>query len=146
LVVEPVRRIALTQQEACASLGCCEEFFVEHVRPRMRVARRGRRRLFPADEVVKAHTAADGFRLKSNRGFQGNGARADDPDVVRWRPAAETRGRDRATDAQYQQHHNGDPHHPRAGSLDELTPSDLPDSASCAHAETASRNNSASVG
>jgi hypothetical protein len=32
------------------SLGCCEEFFVEHVRPHMPVARRGRRRLFPADE------------------------------------------------------------------------------------------------
>jgi hypothetical protein len=28
--VEPVPRIALTQQEACASLGCSEEFFVEH--------------------------------------------------------------------------------------------------------------------
>ena len=27
------------------SLGCCEELFVEHVRPHMRVARRGRRRL-----------------------------------------------------------------------------------------------------
>jgi hypothetical protein len=31
--VEPVPRIALTQQEACASLGCSEEYFVEHVRP-----------------------------------------------------------------------------------------------------------------
>ena len=29
--VEPVPRIALTQQEACASLGCSEEFFVEHL-------------------------------------------------------------------------------------------------------------------
>ena len=34
--VEPVPRIALTQQEACASLGCSEEFFVEH---HLRVAR-----------------------------------------------------------------------------------------------------------
>ena len=37
--VEPVPRIALTQQEACASLGCSEDFFVEHVRPHLRVAR-----------------------------------------------------------------------------------------------------------
>jgi hypothetical protein len=37
--VEPVPRIALTQQEACASLGCSEEFFVEQVRPHLRVAR-----------------------------------------------------------------------------------------------------------
>ncbi len=49
--VEPVARIALTQQEACASLGCSEEFSMEHVRPRMQVVRRGRRRRFPADEL-----------------------------------------------------------------------------------------------
>ena len=35
--VEPVPRIALTRQEACVSLGCSEEFFVEHVRPHLRV-------------------------------------------------------------------------------------------------------------
>jgi hypothetical protein len=50
-VVEPVPRIALTQQEACASLGCSEEFFVEHVRPYLRVVRRGRKRLFPVAEL-----------------------------------------------------------------------------------------------
>ena len=49
--VEPVPRIALTQQEACASLGCSEEFFVEHVRPYLRVVRRGRNRLFPVAEL-----------------------------------------------------------------------------------------------
>lgn len=52
--VEPVPRIALTQQEACASLGCSEEFFVEHVRPHLRVVRRGRKRLFPVDELRRA--------------------------------------------------------------------------------------------
>ena len=52
--VEPVPRIALTQQEACASLGCSEEFFVEHVRPYLRVVRRGRKRLFPVDELRRA--------------------------------------------------------------------------------------------
>jgi len=34
---EPVARLALTHQEACASLGCGEEFFVEHVRAHRRV-------------------------------------------------------------------------------------------------------------
>lgn len=52
--VEPVPRIALTQQEACASLGCSEEFFVEHVRPHLRVVRRGRKRLFPVAELRRA--------------------------------------------------------------------------------------------
>jgi hypothetical protein len=32
-IVLPVPRLALTQQEACASLGCSEQFFVEHVHP-----------------------------------------------------------------------------------------------------------------
>jgi hypothetical protein len=50
----PVPRIALTQQEACAALGCSEEFFVEHVRPYLRVVRRGRKRLFPVDELRRA--------------------------------------------------------------------------------------------
>ena len=53
-LVEPVPRIALTQQEACASLGCSEEFFVEHVRPYLRVVRRGRKRLFPVAELRRA--------------------------------------------------------------------------------------------
>jgi hypothetical protein len=54
MTVEPVPRIALTQQEACASLGCSEEFFVEHVRPHLRVVRRGRKRLFPVAELRRA--------------------------------------------------------------------------------------------
>lgn len=53
-LIAPVPRITLTQQEACASLGCSEEFFVEHVRPNMRVIRRGRKRLFPVDELRRA--------------------------------------------------------------------------------------------
>ena len=52
--VEPVPRIALTQQEACASLGCSEEFFIEHLRPHLRVVRRGRKRLFPVEELRRA--------------------------------------------------------------------------------------------
>jgi hypothetical protein len=49
--VDPVATIALMQQEACASLGCSEEFSLEHVRPRLRVVRRGCSRRFPADEL-----------------------------------------------------------------------------------------------
>ena len=52
--VAPVPRIALTQQAACASLGCSEEFFVEHIRPYLRVVRRGRKRLFPVAELRRA--------------------------------------------------------------------------------------------
>jgi len=62
MAVEPARRIALTEQEV-PSLGCCEEFFVEQVRPHMPVARRGRRRLFPADELrreVAEHAVCTG--------------------------------------------------------------------------------------
>src|SRR5690349_16920455 len=36
---EQVPRIALTQQEACVSLGCCEELFVEPLSRHLRVAR-----------------------------------------------------------------------------------------------------------
>jgi hypothetical protein len=32
-IVVPVPRLALTQQEACASFSCGEELFVEHIRP-----------------------------------------------------------------------------------------------------------------
>ena len=52
--VEPVPRIALTQQEACVSLGCGEEFFAEHVRPYLWVVRQGRKRLFPVAELRRA--------------------------------------------------------------------------------------------
>ncbi len=54
--VQPVPRIALTQQEACASVGCGEEFSVEHVRWRMRVARRACKGRFPADELRREAT------------------------------------------------------------------------------------------
>lgn len=37
--VEPVPRIALTQQEACASLGASEESVVEHACPRLNAVR-----------------------------------------------------------------------------------------------------------
>jgi hypothetical protein len=60
---EPVAKIMPTQQEACASLGSSEEFSVEHVRPRMRLGRRGCKRRFPADELrgeAAEHTLCTG--------------------------------------------------------------------------------------
>ena len=53
LAVSPVPRITVTQAEACAALSCSEEFFVEHIRPHMRVIRRGRKRLFPVSELER---------------------------------------------------------------------------------------------
>ena len=49
--LEPVAKIMPTLQEACASLGRSEEFSMEHVRPRMRMGRRGYKRRFRADEL-----------------------------------------------------------------------------------------------
>jgi hypothetical protein len=58
MAVEPVPRIALTQQEACASLGCSEEFFVEHVRPHLRVARSdGERALVKQGSTAESSTS-----------------------------------------------------------------------------------------
>ena len=53
-IVLPVPRLALTQQEACASLGCSEEFFVEHIRPELKIVRGGRKRLYPVAELERA--------------------------------------------------------------------------------------------
>lgn len=53
-VVSPVPRLALTQAEACAALGCSEEFFVEHIRPHVRALRGGRKRLFLVRELERA--------------------------------------------------------------------------------------------
>jgi hypothetical protein len=52
--VNPVPRIALTQQEACVPFGCSKEFFVEHVGPYPPVVRQGRQRLFPVAELRRA--------------------------------------------------------------------------------------------
>jgi hypothetical protein len=50
-LVAPVERLALTQEEACASLGCSDEWFVEHIRPHLRIVRGGRKRIYPVDEL-----------------------------------------------------------------------------------------------
>ncbi len=50
----PSASVVTDVREACASLGCSEEFFVEHLRPHLRVVRRGRKRLFPVAELRRA--------------------------------------------------------------------------------------------
>ena len=92
--VEPVPRIALTQQEACASLGCSEEFFVEHVRPYLRVVRRGRKRLFPVAELRPAVDEMAG-RCSSPDGHDAVGGslpRRDDHEGSEWEPISRYSG------------------------------------------------------
>jgi hypothetical protein len=46
-----IPRLALSQEEAAAALGVSVDFFAEHIRPELRVVRRGRRRLYPVKEL-----------------------------------------------------------------------------------------------
>jgi len=48
-----IPRIALTPPEASASIGVGEEFFTEHVRPHLRLIRRGRKVLIPVIELER---------------------------------------------------------------------------------------------
>jgi hypothetical protein len=48
-----VPRLALSQEEAAEALGVSTTFFVEHVRPELRVVLRGRRRLYPVRELER---------------------------------------------------------------------------------------------
>jgi hypothetical protein len=66
--VVSVPRIALTQQEACASVGCSEVYFVEQVRPHLRVA------------------SADGKRASVKQGSIA-GSSTSPANLVRMRPA-----------------------------------------------------------
>lgn len=47
----PIPRIALTPPEAAAAIGVGEDFFTEHVRPHLRLVRRGRKVLVPVTEL-----------------------------------------------------------------------------------------------
>lgn len=44
-------RLALSADEAAASIGVSRDFFDEHVRPELRIVRRGRRLLVPVREI-----------------------------------------------------------------------------------------------
>jgi excisionase family DNA binding protein len=45
--------IALTPPEAAAAIGVGEDFFTEHVRPELRLIRRGRKVLIPVAELER---------------------------------------------------------------------------------------------
>jgi hypothetical protein len=60
MTVEPVPRIALTEQEACASLGCSAVYFVEQVRPHLRVARSDGKRASVKQSSITASPTSPG--------------------------------------------------------------------------------------
>jgi excisionase family DNA binding protein len=49
----PTERLALSKVEAAQALGVSVDFFDEHIRPELRVVRRGRLRLFPVRELER---------------------------------------------------------------------------------------------
>jgi excisionase family DNA binding protein len=49
----PVRRVTLTPIEAAAALGVSRDFFDEHVKPELRLIRRGRLVLVPVGELER---------------------------------------------------------------------------------------------
>lgn len=48
-----IPRIALTPREAAASLGVGEDFFSQHIRPDLRLIRRGSKVLIPVAELER---------------------------------------------------------------------------------------------
>jgi excisionase family DNA binding protein len=46
-------RLALSPDEAAASLGCSRDYFDERIAPELRVVRRGRRVLVPVNEIER---------------------------------------------------------------------------------------------
>ena len=48
-----IPRFALTPPEAAAAIGVGEDFFTEHVRPEVRLVRRGRKVLIPTTEIER---------------------------------------------------------------------------------------------
>jgi excisionase family DNA binding protein len=49
----PIPRVALTIPEAAAALGVGPDFFDEHIRPELRIVRRGSKRLVPLAELER---------------------------------------------------------------------------------------------
>jgi excisionase family DNA binding protein len=48
-----VPRLALSPDEAAATLGVSRDYFDEHVAPDLRIVRRGRRRIVPVRELER---------------------------------------------------------------------------------------------
>lgn len=59
----PVRRLALSPDEAASSPGASRDFFDEHIGPDLRVVRRGRRRLIAIRELERWLAAAASIPL-----------------------------------------------------------------------------------
>lgn len=53
MVSAAVQRVTLTPLEAAAALGVSRDFFDEHVKPELRVVRRGRLVLVPVRELER---------------------------------------------------------------------------------------------
>ena len=53
VVTGPVPRVALSREEAAASLGMSVDSFERHVQPSIRLIRRGRMRLVPITELER---------------------------------------------------------------------------------------------
>jgi hypothetical protein len=53
VVTAPVPRVALTREEAAASLGMSIDSFERHVQPELRLIRRGRLRLVSPTELER---------------------------------------------------------------------------------------------
>jgi excisionase family DNA binding protein len=48
-----IPRLALSPDEAAEAIGCSRDFFDEHVKPELRMVRRGRRRFVPVSELER---------------------------------------------------------------------------------------------
>ena len=48
-----VPRLALSVEEACASLGVSWDFWAQHIAPELRIVRRGRRKLVSVTELQR---------------------------------------------------------------------------------------------
>jgi excisionase family DNA binding protein len=63
VAVAQAPRIALSPNEAAATLGVSRDFFDEHIAPELRLVRRGRRRLVAVKELER-WLAESGTRLR----------------------------------------------------------------------------------
>lgn len=52
-LTRPIPAIALTPPEAAAAIGVGEDFFAEHIRPELRLIRRGKKVLVPVRELER---------------------------------------------------------------------------------------------
>jgi hypothetical protein len=48
-----IPRLALSPGEAAAAIGCSRDFFDQHIKPELRMVRRGRRRFVPVSELER---------------------------------------------------------------------------------------------